>query len=992
MKAYHVKLGLIVVACLVVLGGALLWALPEIVRRVAEVQIPKRTGRAVSIEDVDLNLFTGHLAVKKVRLADRQGADAFLEFERLDLRVWLPALVRSHVRLTEITLAAPSVRVVRTGPAEFNFSDLLTPAPEPERPPAPSRWVFTVERLHITRGIVRADDRVVAPPAEWVIHDLEVQVADLTTRADAPPGRLAVHAKINEAALDVRADPLRLEPLRIGGKLALEGFELRRLNPYVYVPLGTPYRPKGGRLALSLVTDVDSDAGEVRKAVLSGTASVDGEALAAVGRDEPFLSAARLSVAIKEADALHRSLTVSSVAIDGLDLKARRDAGGVIDLLALFAPRRAGAPTASGATAAVAPTPPTPSRAPPPSARPRTLFPVIQALARGFEQIHVEQITLAPGRLAFIDEAVKPTTTLALTKFQARVDDFTWPATRPAMLALSSSLPGGGTLTVNGPVTAWPLDADLKFALRDAPVEPYQAYIPIAARLSGRFNGDSRNRIVLQNGQLVAASKGTSWAQHVEIRAPDAERPAIRVERMELVGIDFEWPTRAIAARAGFRRPLVEIERGAGGDINLRALFTPTEPEGGPAPATSEAAARPVPEGPPRKGLLESMQIEIGAIRIEDGFVRFLDRTTQPAFSQDISRLQLTVTGLTNRPGQRAELAMQSAVGGDADLDIKGQISSLGSPPFIDLVGELRSFKLTSVDPYAANAVGWVVKKGELQYRLHFKLDGDQLTAENDMVMGQLQVAPARATDEVKQRIGLPLGLIVALIKDQKGDIRVNVPVAGTVNDPAFDLKETIWTAIKNVLVNIVTAPFKAIRSLFAKGDKLEEPKVDPVTFTAGNAELSPPMEEHLLRVADFLRRTPFANLAMRPAPSAADVEALKAEAVSTRLREFQRERGLDSLDAAIAAYYKEYLPGKVLADSVEAQLALLREHEPMPAALVADLGRRRLDVTRERLLKTEGIPADRLTIAEAAPAPEPPAADPSEPGRIEFAIVPSAE
>jgi hypothetical protein len=74
-------------------------------------------------------------------------------------------------------------------------------------------------------------------------------------------------------------------------------------------------------------------------------------------------------------------------------------------------------------------------------------------------------------------------------------------------------------------------------------------------------------------------------------------------------------------------------------------------------------------------------------------------------------------------------------------------------------------------------------------------------------VVGKLQVAPASATDEVKRRIGLPLGLIVSLVKDGKGEIRANVPVTGSIKDPKFRLRETIWTAVKNGLTNIVKAP-----------------------------------------------------------------------------------------------------------------------------------------------------------------------------------------
>jgi Domain of Unknown Function (DUF748) len=432
-------------------------------------------------------------------------------------------------------------------------------------------------------------------------------------------------------------------------------------------------------------------------------------------------------------------------------------------------------------------------------------------------------------------------------------------------------------------------------------------------------------------------------------------------------------------ARATFRRPRVEIEREADGAINVRRLFTPPETEPAPSPASSAAPEKP-------EGLLKTMRLDFREVRVEDAFIRFLDRTTEPAFSQDLSRLELTVTDLGNRPGRRARLALQSVVGGDAALDIRGELGPLGAPVFVELVGELRSFKLPSVDPYSTAAIGWVIKRGELQYKVRFKLDGDQLTAENDVVVGRLQVAPASGADEVKRRIGLPLGLIVALVKDQRGDIRASIPVTGSITDPAFHLRDAIWAAVKNVLVNIVTAPFKAIGRLFSGGETVEEPKVDPVTFAAGSSVLSPAIEDHLLRVADFLRQSPFVNLAMTAVPSPADLEALRGEAVNSRLREFQKERGLDDA-AALAAYYAERLPEVPRPATVDEQLALLREREPAPDALLAELGQRRRDATRDRLLTVEGIPAERVTDAEATPGATTPAATPEAEGRVEFTV-----
>lgn len=651
------KLALVVVVALVILGSAALWALPEIIRRVALDQIPKRTGRAVAIEDVDLNLFTGRLAIKNFRLDEPRSAEAFVTAERLDVRIVPTVLLRSDFRVAEVGLAAPSIRVVRTGENEFNFSNLLRrpdEAPPPARP-APSRWTVTLDRLRISRGSVLARDQVVSPPAEWSVQDLGVDVESLTTRAGAAPGRASVHAKIDEAALDVAAEPLRLDPLTAIVKVDLDGFEIRRLNPYVWA--ATPYRPTGGRLALALGATVDHEGEELTKAAVTGTVNLDRQAAVAQAvNNDPFFGVSRLAVEVKEADAIARRLIVASVAIDSLDLKARRDARGVIDLVEMFLTK---APKAAA---------PVIASAPPPTER--KLFPVVRTLARGFEQILVERITLGPSTATFVDEAVKPTTKLALTNLQATVTDLTWPPKGPAKLVFSTALPGGGTLDINGPVIPQPLDADLVFKVRNAPVTPYQVYIPVPAQLSGRFNGDSRNRIALQkDGRMLLASKGKTWAQDVAIRAPGAERPTVRVERMELVGIDFDWPRRAAVAKAGFRRPNVEVVREADGSFDIRDLFTAAEtsdrkPEASPSARPKPASPVPGPKAQP-KSLLETMQLDFKQVRVEEGTIRFLDRTTTPAFSQDLSKLDVTVNNVNNRPGERAG---RRAVGGGRRL------------------------------------------------------------------------------------------------------------------------------------------------------------------------------------------------------------------------------------------------------------------------------------------------------------------------------------
>ena len=131
----RLKRALIVLGALLVAAVAFVWALPELVRWQAVKQIAALTGRQVSIEDIDVNLFTGRVAIKSFRLAEQDPSETFVGFERLDVRVVPWAIVRRTFRFAELRLTAPTVNLVRLSPTEFNFSDILQRmAAAPARP------------------------------------------------------------------------------------------------------------------------------------------------------------------------------------------------------------------------------------------------------------------------------------------------------------------------------------------------------------------------------------------------------------------------------------------------------------------------------------------------------------------------------------------------------------------------------------------------------------------------------------------------------------------------------------------------------------------------------------------------------------------------------------------------------------------------------------------------------------------------------------------
>jgi uncharacterized protein involved in outer membrane biogenesis len=1011
---------------LAVLVIVVVTVLPIVVRRVAVDKLTQLTGRAVTLVDVDLNLFTGRLVLHRFRLAQK-GSDApAVEIEQLAVQVAPTSLVTSNIRVREIALTAPRIYVARLGPDRFDFDDLLAliPPPDPSKPPPKSTTAVIVEKLSLARGLVVARDEVVHPAATWKIDQLTVDGAGISTRAGAQPGRLSMKATVNGHPLSVQADPVEVSRSGVEARLTFGAFDVMSALPYV--PDTVAMVPASGTLDLDLRVKTIKPPDSPLRVSIAGDVGLSNLAVARRGESTPFVRVPTLKVAIKEARPLEGLITLAAVEVDGLDLKGVRDKQGQIDLLALAKPPASSAATpspagskAAGAKAATKPAATAPATTSPGPSTP--VSPTTPEAAPTTFKLAADRIALTHGLVTLRDEDVSPVTTLPVKDITVTVTNFTWPDAAPLGLDVSLALPTAGKVTVKGTARLTPLSVDVTSSLRGGAIEPYYPYIPFKGRLAGRFNGDSRTQVAIDpQGKVTAASKGTSWIENLEVRNPNDNSVPLKLERFELAGIDFAWPKYARVATITIKKPNGRIERDANGAIRLKELLAvsePSEKEETAKPAAAPAKPAPVPSDVKTAGGAVGFPLDIGAFVIDDGYVQFLDRTVQPAFSETISRLAVRIEGLSSTPGKRAKLASQAIVGGNAALDIKGELAPLGEI-YADITGELRDFRLASVNPYADSFIAWIVDRGKLGVRFHYRVERGQLEASNEIFVDDIHVAPTRQDDEVKKKVGLPLGLIVALITDANNDLKINLPMSGPLDKWKADLSDAIWAVVKNVVVNVVAAPFRAIGRLFkGNDDKIESLGVDPVVFTPGAETLAPGMDEHLVKVADFMRRAPAIKLTLTPIIVPADVDNLKGQELTARLQARQREAKLPDFAAAVAAEYRaRFLPSAANVPgstapapgstppatsrppatppanappplpSPEEQLAKLREVEPVPEEKVTELRTRRLAIVRDGLVKDQGIPEGRLTPA-AETAPAAPATPATGDGRVEFQI-----
>jgi hypothetical protein len=129
--------------------------------------------------------------------------------------------------------------------------------------------------------------------------------------------------------------------------------------------------------------------------------------------------------------------------------------------------------------------------------------------------------------------------------------------------------------------------------------------------------------------------------------------------------------------------------------------------------------------------------------------------------------------------------------------------------------------------------VGYGLSKGKLSLDLKYKVSQKVLEAENLVHVDQLTFGEKTNSPDATS---LPVPLIVALLKDRKGLIEIDMPIRGNLNDPDFKYGKVVISTLLNLLGKVVASPFALMGKLVPGGGNEED--LQFIEFQPGSAAL----------------------------------------------------------------------------------------------------------------------------------------------------------
>ncbi len=387
-------------------------------------------------------------------------------------------------------------------------------------------------------------------------------------------------------------------------------------------------------------------------------------------------------------------------------------------------------------------------------------------------------------------------------------------------------------------------DLDGSVTFKDLPLAPFVALLPANEKLITQ-KGSVSAELKLKTNQRGWAILGDLDFDELAIYEPKEKDPLLSWKKAYFSKFELDFlekqQQRFSIQELVLTQPLARFSIGEDKFSNFRRLFmknqTTTTTASSSTPSTSpvsKAAGKP------------AFEVDIKAVKVNQGRMYFSDASIKPGFKTNINQLNGSLLGVSNVPGQYATIALDGAVDKSGSLRARGQAAFEDPRRNSDVSLNFKNLPLNTINPYAINFAGYQIDEGRIDVDLRYTAKEGQLLGKNRFVIRKIKLG-----NEVPDFKGvkLPIGLAIAVLEDSDGMIDVNIPIKGNVDSPEFSVGHLFWQALRNVLSSIVTAPFRALASLFG------EEGLDGIYTAAGESVITPPEQEKLEKVAKLLEK-----------------------------------------------------------------------------------------------------------------------------------------
>jgi hypothetical protein len=454
-----------------------------------------------------------------------------------------------------------------------------------------------------------------------------------------------------------------------------------------------------------------------------------------------------------------------------------------------------------------------------------------------------------------------------------------------------------GAIKTDVAVSLAPLTADVRFALDRLDLGTLDPYLESRLNLyipDSQFNLHGQIQLRTPEGRQPEISfRGDTSLDNFRTVDGVLGEDLLKWSSVRVSGIEANLdPLSAAIREIALDNVSVRLVIETNHTINLLAALSPPgagAPVDTNAPAVTNAtkavtvtAAKPA--GPATNATASAAlpPVSIGAIVISNAAASYTDRSITPNVHLQILEAGGTIAGLSSSQLQHADINLSAKVDGVGPVTIAGTLNPFSGTETNDIKITVKDVDLTPTSPYSGKFAGYRITQGKLNLDLAYDLVGRKLKSKNVITLDRFTFGEKVNSPDATH---LPVRLAIAILKDRKGQILLDVPVEGSLDDPQFRIGKVVTHTLLNILTKVATSPFSLLGAAFGGGGE----ELGYQDFAPGSTALLPANAQKLDSLSKGLYERPGLQLEIAGSiDSEADRDGLRRASLDKQIRTLQ--------------------------------------------------------------------------------------------------------
>lgn len=419
--------------------------------------------------------------------------------------------------------------------------------------------------------------------------------------------------------------------------------------------------------------------------------------------------------------------------------------------------------------------------------------------------------------------------------------------------------------------------------------------------------------------------------------------------------------------------PAVDLRRNSDGSMNTNQLFPDnekTQDKPASVPLDTAAVNATAPSQTDTKQERSFDALEISNATLESGSVRFADRTVKPNYRLTMDDLAGRLDHFSLEPGARSTFSLNAVVDGQAPFNLQGSTNPLEHAVHTTMWFTIDNFNLPSLSAYTTEFLAYPIATGKLHGRTDLSIQETSLNSQNTFLLDRFSLGKRVDNPDAAQ---VPIQLALALLQDSNGDIELDLPIQGRLDDPNFRIAPMVMRAIIGLMTNIVTSPFNLLGGIVGLAGSGED--ISVVEFTPGSSALAPQDMQKLGDLGKAMKKRPRLEMVVEgyvaPDEDAKALGEQRLEAWLDKLRggkgkgDFAPIVGKERLRLLRSAFDRADLEAPQGVDKLTARQLqdMLVQHMQADNEALSELAEKRAMAVRDYFLDQGGVDAKRIFL-----------------------------